>query len=188
MKRANPGKLTSIATTAPTPGGVLALDRVTPIANIEVQARRLNPDGKTSVFSAISRDTSDARIPGGSYELNNLLIGEYAILCNAQDTYDTDGNLIPNPNYNPGYGTVLVTAAGQADRFRLGPQTTITTVNGRDVLTVGEDKNPQIDFYLRESKTADLLAQLLAGDLDAAFIAAPAALQEGLDHASELLC
>ena len=64
MKRANPGKLTSIATTAPTPGGVLSLDRVTPIANIEVQARRLNPDGKTSVFSATSRYTSDARIPG----------------------------------------------------------------------------------------------------------------------------
>jgi hypothetical protein len=96
----------------------------------------------------MSRDASDARIPAGSYELKDLLIGEYAILCNAQDTYDTDGNLIPNPNYNPGYGTVLVTAAAQADRFKLGPQTTITTVNGRDVLTVGEDKNPQIDFYL----------------------------------------
>ena len=175
MKRANPGKLTSIATTAPTPGGVLSLDRVTPIANIEVQARRLNPDGKTSVFSAISRDTSDARIPGGSYELNNLLIGEYAILCNAQDTYDTDGNLIPNPNYNAGYGTVLVTAAGQADRFRLGPQTTITTVNGRDVLTVGEDKNPQIDFYLPSAPqpiTGRVINRTTGDPIQGAFVSA----------------
>ncbi len=41
------------------------------------------------------------------------------------------------------------------------------------IMTPLQEAYPQIDFYLRESKTADLLEQLLAGDLDAAFIAAP---------------
>lgn len=148
LKRANPGKLTSITTVAPTPGGVLAQDKATPIAGIEVQARRINPDGKVAVFTAISNNTADARIPGGSYDLKDLLIGEYEILCNAPDTYDVDGALIPNPNYNSAYGTVIVTSVAQPNAFKLGPLTTITQVNGRDVLTVVEDKNPQIDFYL----------------------------------------
>lgn len=149
LKRANPGKLTHIPpTTAGASAGVMALDKTTAIPNIEVQARRINPDGRVSVFTALSRDASDARFPAGSYELKDLLIGEYEIIANAPDTYDVTGALVPNPNYNAGYGTVKVTATAAPNRFALGTGTTVVDRNGRSVLVIDEDRNAQIDFYL----------------------------------------
>ncbi|MEN9362101.1 MAG: hypothetical protein RL095_3636 [Verrucomicrobiota bacterium] len=52
------------------------------------------------------------------------------------------------------------------------------------IMTSLQEAYPEIDFYLRESKTADLIRQLLAGELDAAFIAAP--IEEDLVASEEI--
>ncbi|MFM7320466.1 MAG: carboxypeptidase regulatory-like domain-containing protein, partial [Armatimonadota bacterium] len=152
LKRANPGKLTNIPPAAnganPNAAGIFAIDKTTPIPGIEVQARRVNPDGRTTVFSAVSRDNTDARFPAGSYELKDLLIGEYAVIVNAPDTYDNAGNLVANPRYNSGYGTIKITANPQADKFALGTGTTVVDRDGTSVLLIEEDKTSQIDVYL----------------------------------------
>ena len=148
LKRANPGKLTNIPvdTNGPNPqaAGIFGIDKTTPISGIEIQARRLNPDGRVSVFSTLSR----SGFPAGSYELKDLLIGEYEVIVNAPDTFDVNGDLVPNTNYNSSYGTVFLTSSAQPDRFALGTGTTVVDRNGKSVLLIEEDKTAQIDFYL----------------------------------------
>lgn len=151
LKRANPGKLTNInptSTTPPVTAGILALDKQTAIPGIEIQARRTNPDGRITVLSAISRDATDARFPAGSYELKDMLIGDYEILVNAPDTYDNTGAKIDNPNYNPGYDTVILSATPTPARYTLGAGTSVVARNGVSYLVIEEDKTAQIDFYL----------------------------------------
>ncbi len=150
LKRAAPGRLES---RPPTPignrnGGVTD-EAGNGLVGVEVQLRRLNPDGKLVAFNAISQPSTPIS-PAGAYTFPDLLIGEYEVFVNWPKTLDESGAEIDNPRYNNIYGSLRVTSNPQ-DNVILGtgavlvPATTGTGIR----LKIQESVASQIDFKLQ---------------------------------------
>jgi hypothetical protein len=150
LKRANPGRLQNIA---PPAGGAIGAGVMDAggrgIPNIQVQLRRLNPDGTTSVFTTLTRDSSNPQFLPGSYSLPDLPIGEYEIFVNWDTILDASGTEVANPAYNPAYGKLHVTENPQTG-VTLGTGTVLVPPSaGTGVrLRIDEDVTSAINFVL----------------------------------------
>jgi hypothetical protein len=150
LKRAAPGRLES---RPPTPignrNGGITDQSGNGLVGLEVQLRRLNPDGKLVAFNAISQPATPIS-PAGAYSFPDLLIGEYEVFVNWPKTLDESGVEIDNPRYNNIYGSLRVTSNPQ-DNVILGagavlvPATTGTGIR----LRIQESVASQIDFKLQ---------------------------------------
>lgn len=149
LKRAAPGKLTSIPVTPGVRNGGVTDNAGNGLAGIEVQLRRLNPDGKLVAFNAITQPSTPIT-PAGAYTFPDLLIGEYEIFVNWPKTLDEAGNEIDNPLYNNIYGSLHLTSNPQ-DGVTLGPGAVIVpATSGTGVrLRIQEGVVSQIDFKLQ---------------------------------------
>ncbi|MGC4046882.1 MAG: carboxypeptidase regulatory-like domain-containing protein [Armatimonas sp.] len=149
LKRAAPGKLISIPVTPGVRNGGVTDTAGNGLVGVEVQLRRLNPDGKLVAFNAITQPSTPIT-PAGAYTFPDLLIGEYDVYVNWPKTLDESGNEIDNPLYNNIYGSLHITSNPQ-DGVTLGagavivPATTGTGVR----LRIQEGVASQIDFKLQ---------------------------------------
>jgi hypothetical protein len=171
LKKAGPGALSGIpGNTVNTNGGVFTQDGSTPIPNIEIQARRREPNGLYTLITVNSSDGT-ARIvlpdgtstflPRGAYLFPALLIGNYQIIANSRTTV-VNGKIVPKqrdssgrlPGVNEAYAEVRVTGGNQPE-VRLGQGTTIVPDPNPTApdpigptLLVKEGETAQIDFLL----------------------------------------
>lgn len=172
LKKAGPGSLSGVPN-ASAPAGTNKNGGVfdssgTPLAGIEVQVRRLEPNGRYVLLSTVSAGNPDPNVPlsadalRGQYSFPNLLIADprfgYVVIANPRTTIDPNtGQIVPNldangnPRYNPNYGEVRVSDATQSG-IRLGAGTTIfpNTDNTQvgPTVVIREGQASLIDFLL----------------------------------------